>query len=75
MTINSEKRRISFGLKPSYFTDDDYEMHDAESSTHDPNDEQQGLTANANDNEEASDSEEDNEVCLTFLSQRMSHLC
>lgn len=75
--IHLEKGRISFGLKPSYFTDEDYEMHEAETSSHDSNDEHQDLAADANDRESASDSEEDNEVDLTFLCSghvSLSHL-
>ncbi|KAF8578416.1 U3 snoRNP-associated protein Rrp5 [Ramaria rubella] len=41
LTINLEKGRISFGLKPSYFSDEDFETHEPETSA--PQDNQEAV--------------------------------
>lgn len=65
LSINLEKSRISFGLKPSYFTGDDYKMHDAESSSHTSQDDHASVV-DAGHSDVVSESEDDVEACLMF---------
>lgn len=65
LTVDFERKRISFGLKPSYFADDDLEMNDAEQSSHD---EEGAAIVEEDGNKELSDSDDDDvEAHLAFF--------
>jgi len=62
LTINVDKERISFGLKPSYFVDDDFEMIDAEPASHE---EEEAVIVKDHEIVQPSESEDDDvEVSL-----------
>jgi rRNA biogenesis protein RRP5 len=71
LAVNLEKERISFGLKPSYFADDDFKMHDAEASSHD---EDERAVVEEGENAEASESEDDDAEARLMLWVRLTLL-
>jgi rRNA biogenesis protein RRP5 len=83
LSIDSAKRKISFGIKPSYFGEEDFEMNEAEEE--ESADEGQGEEQEASGNEAASeedeegsddevDSEMDPEDAITEASMPLSRL-
>ena len=69
LTINLKKGCVSFGLKPSYFTDDDCEMHKVELSSH-----IHDFVADASHSEMGSERDYDAEVCyMIYFSALYTH--
>ena len=56
LSIDTEKRRISFGLKPSYFADEDFEQEESEEE-----DEQEALGVVDDESGDEHPSEEDDD--------------
>ncbi|KAH9898165.1 U3 snoRNP-associated protein Rrp5 [Cubamyces lactineus] len=61
LSIDQEKRRISFGLKPSYFEEKDFEQEDSESESEEQAAEPLGVVDDAEESDPAEDDEEGSE--------------
>lgn len=61
LSIDREKRRISFGLKPSYFADDDFESSDDDNESTTGNDGRLGVVDDITDIEDSGDGSSDDD--------------